>query len=270
MKKTLIAACAIVAMAGCNQSLIESPIAESDYGYISLGVTTDTEMTITKSGENGITTEATLTGYNISLTKEGANVWETTSKEYEAIIANDWKVPAGTYKIYVENLTQEEAYQANGGKGTVRVSGESDVQVLAGLTVPCTVDCTPQNSKVSFLYSEKFAEVFNVSESSVKVGDSSRELSLNMTLTTDTDATLDEAYFEPSTLTWTLTAKNMANEVKTYTKTFTTAKAKWTKITFDTGDTNGTIQVTITVNDQITDVSEITETIDPLSGTVTE
>ena len=67
MKKTIIAAAALVAMVGCNKGIIETPTAEAELGYINLGVNTDTEMVVNK----GITTEAYLSGYNITLKKYG-------------------------------------------------------------------------------------------------------------------------------------------------------------------------------------------------------
>ena len=45
MKKAFFLAAALVAMVGCNKTIIESPVAnEADYGYINFDVTADTEM----------------------------------------------------------------------------------------------------------------------------------------------------------------------------------------------------------------------------------
>ena len=49
MKKAFFLAAALVAMVGCNKTIIESPV--SDYRYISLGVSADTEMVATKAIE---------------------------------------------------------------------------------------------------------------------------------------------------------------------------------------------------------------------------
>lgn len=259
MKKTIIIAAALVTMTACNKSLIESPAIEgSDYGYINLGVTAETEMVVTK----GITTTADLAGYNITLLKDGSPV-EGWPKEYEAIKDTDWKVPAGSYSIAVENLTMTETYEANEGIGTVRIAGETTVTVTAGVSSSCTVNCTPQNSKLSFMYTPDFDTVFDEPAVSVKESDA-RELAMTVgEAHTDDNA----AYFEVGTLAWTLTTK-LGNETKTYQKDITTQKGKWTQVTFTTGSTDGQINVTITVDGEIKEVHTITATIDPIGGTV--
>lgn len=266
MKKIIIIAAALVAMTACNKSIIEVSPAE-EFGTINLGITADTEMVVTK----GIITEENLKGYNITLKKEG-NVVEGWPKEYEAIEDADWKVSAGSYSIYVENLTVEEAY--SNAKGTVRVSGETQVTVTAGISSSCTVACEPQNSMVSFMYSPDFDTVFDdpavkVNAGAINVNGSELEArELDMTVGTSHKED-DAAYFEVATLTWTLTAK-LGQETKTYTKDFTTQKAKWTQITFTTGSTDGQINVTITVDGEITETHTITATIDPIDGTVNQ
>lgn len=253
MKKTIFLAAALVAMTACNKNVIEMAPAEG-FGYINLGVTAETEMVITK----GIITEADLSGYNITLTGSEGPLW---TKEFEAIEESDWKVPAGNYSIYVENLTVEETYATSAG--VVRVSGETTVAVTAGVSTACTVACTPQNSKVSFMYTSDFDTVFD--NPSVSVTESA-ERTVNMTVGAEH---LDEnaAYFEVGQLTWTLTA-DLNGQTKTYSKTFNTVKAKWTQVTFTTGSTDGQIDVTITVDGEITDIDTITAVVDPFSGNV--
>ena len=259
MKKTIIIAAALVAMTACNKTLIETPMAE--YGTISLGVSTDTEMVVTK----GVTTTADLEGYNVTLKKDG-NVVDGWPKEFENIKDSDWKVPAGSYSIYIENYTIDEAYDEDEREmGVVRVSGETSVTVTAGISTSCTVNCTPQNSKVSFMYTPEFDTVFD--EPSVTVKESNAR-TLDMTVG-ESHIDGNAAYFEVGTLTWTLTAK-LGSQTKTYTKDFTTIKAKWTQVTFTTGSTDGQINVTITVDGAITETHTITATIDPIEGTVTQ
>lgn len=264
MKKTIILAAALVAMVGCNKSLIESPVAEdADYGYINLGVTTDSEMVITKA----ISTSADLTGYNFTLMKDAAVVsgWP---KEFDNIKTEDWKVPAATYTVYAENLSADEVYTEANPKGQVRIAGQVDVTVLPGVPTTETLALNPINSKVSFLYTEDFATVFNNAESltvNVKNSDKSHNFNLSMAKVVENQdkSALDAAYFDPGTLTWTLTATNANNAQKTYTKDFAVEANEWTLITFTTGDTNGTINVTVTVNGDITATETITAVLDP-------
>jgi len=254
MKKTIIIAAALAAMTACNKSLIEMTPAQ-ELGTISLGVTADTEMVVTKAGSEFDT-------YNVTL-KQGETVKWT--KEYSAIQESDLKVPAGTYTIEVENVTVEEAYATE--NGVIRVSGKSDVTVSAGVSSDCTVACTPQNSKVSFISDASFNEVFTAASVSVKES-ASRTVEMEVAQT-HSDATA--AYFEPATMTWTLTATTKLDSKKrTYSKEFSTTKAKWTQVAFTTGNTDGQITVTITVDGQITETITITEEVDPFTGTVVE
>ena len=164
MKKTILIAAALVAMTACNKSLIEVSPVEDGFGYINLGVTTDTEMVVTKA--DGETQTVDLSGYNVTLKQGDVAKW---TKEYDEIDPEDWKVAAGTYSIYVENLTVEETYATE--PGVVRVSGENTVVVTAGVSTPCEVKCAPQNSKVSLMYTPDFDVVFNDPSVSVKESD---------------------------------------------------------------------------------------------------
>ena len=253
MKKTIFLAAALVAMTACNKNVIEMTPSEG-FGYIDLGVIADTEMVITK----GITTEADLKGYNIILKNSEKTLW---TKEFEVIEDTDWKVPAGAYSIYVENLTVDETYETD--KGVVRVSGETSVNVTAGVSSACTVACTPQNSKVSFMYTKDFDTVFDTPSVSVKESDN-RTVAMTVG---ESHLEANAAYFEEGQLTWALTAE-LNGQTKTYTKTFNTVKAKWTQVTFTTGSTDGQINVTITVNGEITEVDTITAVVDPFSDAV--
>lgn len=239
MKKAFFLAAALVAMVGCNKTIIESPVA--DYGYISLGVSADTEMVATK----GIETEAVLDGYTITLinTDKNSPVWSKVVGTDE-FVDTDWKVPAGNYKVTVTNFT-EDFYS---GKGAVRVYGEGTVGVIAGETKTCTVDCVPVNSMVSFSAEKSFNDVFTSASVTVVEGD--RQVPMNVATHTAAEA----AYFEPGTLTWVLTATPKLGSESTYRKTFTTTKGKWTQITFSSNNDDGQIGVvTITVDDTIDD-----------------
>lgn len=258
MKKTIIIAAALVAMAGCNKTIIETPMA--DYGYISLGVSADTEMVATKA----ISTEANLDGYTVTLinTDKTQTIW---SKVYgtDEFADTDWKVPAGNYKVTVTNYT-DGLYSQNDGKGAVRVNGEGTVAVTAGETNTCTVNCTPVNSKVSFIADKSFNDVFTSVSLSV-VDPQTRTLAMTVGAE-HTDA--GAAYFEPGTLTWKLTATPKLGTESTYTRTFATTAGKWTQVTFSSNNADGQISVvTITVDDTIdeNDADPKVEIVDPFT-----
>lgn len=254
MKKAFFLAAALVAMVGCNKTIIESPV--SDYGYISLGVSADTEMVATKA----IDTDDDLNGYTITLinTDKNSPVWSKVVGTDE-FVDTDWKVPAGNYKVTVTNFT-EDFYS---DKGAVRVYGEGTVGVIAGETKTCTVDCVPVNSMVSFSAEKSFNDVFT--SASVTVVEEDREVSMTVA---ETHEPSEAAYFEPGTLTWVLTATPKLGSESTYRREFTTTAGKWTQITFSSNNADGQIGVvTITVDDTIdeNDKDPKVEIVDPFN-----
>ncbi len=255
MKKTLIAAAALVAMVACNKNLIESPVtAGSGFGFINVGVSTDSEMVATKA--EFTPTEEELG--NFTYTLQGDNKSWPATKGSE-LGADAWKVPAGEYTVTVVNLTVEEAYTEN--LGQMRVEGSNTVTVGAGLATDCPIVCKPVNSKVSFLYTPEFDTVFD--EFTVDLSNGTRTAT-NVTIHPVAEsATATAAFFEPATLTWTLKAKNAAGVEKTYTGSLEAKAGSWSSVTFKPSKTDGSINVTITVNDEYTLEDTVEETIDP-------
>lgn len=255
MKKTIIIAAALVAMTACNKSLIEVSPAE-EFGTISLGVTTDTEMVVTKAGT--VMTADQLAGYNVTL-KQGETVKWT--KEYGSIGEGDLKQPAGTYTLYVENLNEDEAAPA-GEKGAVRVAGTKEFTVKAGIDNPVSVPCEAVNSRVTVANS--FTEgVFTAAE--IIITDGTRALPMDWGHAEENGA----YYSAGKSITWTLTVTLANGSKKTYTdpEATTTVARKWTQINFSNSSTNGNIVVEIVVDGTISETVEVSETIDPLQGT---
>ena len=255
MKKTIIIAAALVAMTACNKSLIEVSPVENGYGYISLGVTTDSEMVVTK-GE-GETQTVDLSGYNVTLKQGETLKW---SKEYSEITPDDLKQSAGTYTLYVENLTEEEAAPAE-AKGAVRVAGSADVIVKAGINNEVSVNCEAINSRVTV--ANNFTEgVFTAAE--LTITDGERALPMSWGHTEENGA----YYSAGKTLTWTLNVTLSNGAKKTYSdpEATTTVAKNWTQINFSNSSTNGNILVEIIVDGTISEKIEVSETIDPLGG----
>ena len=259
MKKSIIiAAAAIVAMTACNKALIETPVSESDYGYINLGITADTEMSvITKAGEAN-------SDYLVTLKQGSDTKWGP--KKYSEI--TDWKVAAGAgYTLYVENVDEAGAAPAN-EKGCVRVAGTSEAfEVKAGLATPVSVACVPVNSMVTVAYDNDFTNVFT--DPAINITDGTRAFDMAW----GHDKANGAFYSAGKTISWTLnvTLKDGTTKKK-YScpdqKKFTTVSDRWTLVTFSTSSTNGNINVYITVDGEITETITVSETIDPLEGDV--
>lgn len=281
MKKIMIIAAALAAMTACNKSVLETATPSEGFGYINLGISTDTEMVATKS----ITSAATLTGFKIGLFDENGTTAKWPTVEGVAVpadgyidysIANTkeelWKVPAGTYTVKVYDGNKTTVYDDDNALGKVRVAGSQPVTVTAGVSSNCTVTCTPANAKISFITTDDFNEVFENPSVTFKVKDAAEETAKNYgTLVTSFDNAA-QAYFEPVTITWTLSANigGTSNTSRTYSSDITLVKAKWTKVTFTTSSTNGSISLNIVVNGNITETIKLNVTIDPITGVITQ
>ena len=212
-----------------------------------------TKASTSKSGEQ-------LATYNLTLTKiatEGNTVvWD--HREYSKI--TDWKVPAGTYSLEVENLTIAEAAEANDGNGAVRVLGTTaNFTVEAGKATDVSVNCTPQNSRLSFAADAAFNSVFSSPTVSV-----TEPRTVNLGTPKLTHAASTSAYFEPCEVSWTLTATTaLANTEKTFNGTVDLQTAKWRQVNFTTTNTDGAINITVSVDGEITAVVPVNVTIDP-------
>ncbi|MGM9736346.1 MAG: DUF4493 domain-containing protein [Candidatus Cryptobacteroides sp.] len=261
MKKIFIFVAALAAMTACNKNVFSPAISEEDYGFISLGLDADTEIVTTKASTT-VTKEES--GYNVTLYKHNGSAFDAVwTKEYKDIQDSDLKVVAGTYKIYAENYTEAESLSANENYGAVRVTGSSEeFTVTAGGTSQANVACTPVNAKVSTAYAEGFTATFT--NPSVSISDASRNLT--MTPYDESTKTGSIAYFSESTssINYSLTAT--VNSVqKTWKGTSNITARKWNKITFSSTN-KGSITITITADDEITDVATVSVDLDPLDG----
>lgn len=258
MKKIFLFAAAAAALVSCNKNVFQGTGSEELYGTISLGVNAESEMLVTKASEMS---GAQLATYNITLTKIGTEGYVWDHREYSSI--KDWKVPAGTYSLEVENLTEAEAAAANGGKGAVRVLGATteNFTVAAGQTTNVSVSCTPQNSRLSFAADAAFNSVFSSATVTATYG--TRTVDFGTPALTHEEST--SAYFEPVVVDWRLAAIPALDPTggKTFNGKVTLQKAKWSQVNFTTRNTDGAINITVSVDGEITEVVTVTETIDP-------
>ena len=254
MKKIFLFAAAAAALVSCNKNVFQGTGSEELYGSISLGVNAESEMLVTKA----VMDAEALASYNITLTKIGTEGYVWDHREYSEI--TDWKVPAGTYSLEVENYTIDEAAAANDGKGAVRVLGTKNFTVEAGKTTDVAVECTPQNSRLSFAADAAFNTIF--SDPKVSVTYESRTVELGAPELTHEAST--SVYFEPVTVNWTLTATPaLGGTKKTFNGTVDLQKASWSQVKFTTKNTDGKISITVSVDDKMTVLDEVNETIDP-------
>lgn len=241
MKKIIIFAAALAALVSCNKSVIVSSVEADEPGFISLGISTSDVMVETK----GLAANADLTGYNITLINKTTS--QTWTKEYKDAVADAdlWKVAPGNYTIKVENKSEEEVYRTSAGE--IRIAGQKDVDVTAGKTSTCTVECQPVNAKVSFCATSDFLKIFK--DPSVSVTGGTRTVDLGTVGETLGSA----AFYNPGEITWNLSA-TVDGQSKSFRGTLTLVAKQWSKVTFNTSSTNGVISITITVDGTMTEV----------------
>lgn len=270
MKKTLLIAAAFVALTACNKTLIETQVPESEYGYINLGITADTEMVETKTTGNVSKND----GYSLFL-KDASNnsVWKDKDYAVDGYVEYNsanidnisiWTVPAGTYTLVAENMTEAEALV---GKGYKRLKGEVTKVVNAGLPTDFPIVCKPVNSLVTADHSLD-PQIFANPQLKLTAGERSFD-----NITWEHDEANGVFYSAGTMVTWelivTLAADNKTK--KKYTSTLTTSEGKWSQINFSSDNTDGTINVSITYDDSFGTPTTSTVEIKPLEGnTVTE
>lgn len=257
MKKTILFVVSLAAMCSCNKSVIETPVPESDYGYIEFGISADAEMVETKTA-TAVSKENST--YLLSLVGTGNNV-RFTDKKFKDLTDNDLKVQADTYVFSAQNITETDA---ESGYGALRLYGEHrNLVVTAGGTSTATIACTPANALVTVALDPTFGNTFK--ETEVYLVDGSRELKIDTFGHADAEGTIvTKSYFniDDGTLYWKVKAKiNNETEFKYFRNNFTVTKATHHKITLAPG-TNGTISVSITADDTIISVEE-SVTVDP-------
>ena len=195
----------------------------------------------------GLAANTKLDGYNITLINKTTS--QTWTKEYADDVADAdlWKVAPGTYTIKVENKSESEVYPNNTSAGEIRIAGQKDVDVTAGKTSTCTVECQPVNAKVSFCATSDFLKIFK--DPSVSVTGGTRTVDLRTVGETLGSA----AFYNPGEITWNLSA-TVDGQSKNYRGTLTLVAKQWSKVTFNTSSTNGVINITIEVNGTMTEV----------------
>ena len=270
MKKTIIAAAALVAMTACNKTLIETPMIDSNYGYINLGINADTEMVVTKTME----AVDDPSNFNISiLDSDNSSVY---AGKYSAIPEDGLKVEAGTYTVKAENITEAEAETSNSNFGQLRVSGtNSTVVVNAGEPTTARVECDIQNTKVMIAYEKSFTDLFKGSYSTQLTEDASDSETIADDVRTLEMSPNSEAFFNVNengkvSLKWVLTAKTSESAAaKTFYNVFESEKAKCTKLSFAASGAQGSIIVNIWQDTELKETVTMAYVIDPITGDIT-
>ena len=253
MKKTIIIAAALVAMTACNKNLIEVSSVDG-FGYINLGVSADTELVVTKAETLDAAASA---DYTITLTGSQKN-W---TKKFSEIADDDKKMPAGTYTMTAQNISDDAAVAGNGAM--LLIGENNNVVVEAGKATDVEITCAIANSKVTVNFDPEFTNVFDIEAEPVVLDPLGRAVA--MTPGDHAAEGTEAAWFnDGTTVNWTLSVVvESTSQPKTYNGSFAVTAGTWNQLTFKAGK-NGSISLVIKVDESIVEVP-VEEIIDPLS-----
>lgn len=244
MKKTLIFIAAAAMLCACTKQ--NGSLAEVGYGYIDLGLSTDNEV-VTKAEAN----VGDLTNWTV---KVGGTSYTGAGQ----------KIAAGKYTISASNYTDEAtAIASNSGWGDAFYSGSTaNVTVTAGQTTEASIACgKAKNARlaVEFALGSDFTDY--------KVTVTKEGVSNGLVFNTE-NASTAKAYF-------TAGKENIAysisytykEEAKTpINKTVTLGGAATEKKIRVASNTNGTITITVTRDEEFGDGGSESVTIDAATG----
>lgn len=232
MKKFFTLALASLMLLSCSKDSIWNT---QEQGQLSVNVEQGASIFVeTKAAVN-------TDNFYLKIVKNGVEVYYKKVSESKSPIT----LPTGTYTVSAENMTAAEALTDRGKQRLADT--KENVTVSANQTNTITLNCEMVNSKVSFAFDETFKSAFEMENT--QITESSRGIVWTK------NATLDEeneeiAYFEPSTLNYTIKTKR-AGEDKTYTGQVEMAAKTWHKLTVKASVVNGQLGITVTADDSV-------------------
>ncbi len=251
MKKALSFVALAVMMAACSNN--DDLTLSNGYGYITANVSNDVTMTTRAVQPVGDLSSWTMT-YAV---KDSDNKQDLPSTGVN--------VPAGEYTISAQSHADlASAYSAKNGYGEAYYEGTDDVTVTAGATATATVDCgKAKNARVVVTFPTETTIVSNCS------------LKLTTSETGAADYRADGvtlsgsnlvAYYEPSkVVSYTLTYTYNGNE-KSINGTITMGAAATENAVNVKLNSNGTITISVSYDDEFTEGNNQDLTIDAATG----
>ena len=265
MKKIILTAAALVALASCQETIIT----DREDGAISVSIDASAAVEVVTKGDTDAdagTTENELTADDFAVYVKSGDLVVKSFDKYSAI-EGPVTVPAGEYVVSAENVSIAESFKSNDNWGQVRYYGDSgNLEVKAGPDpTPCQFTCTMANAAVSIDFSDNIKYHFKDIKVYVSTA-SSRSLEYT------TETTDKVGYYAPETMEYIFTGKYMdETEPMSIKGTKTLAAATHLHLTFTINEQTGTLgKPQITVVDTCTDLNT-TITVDPSeNGSFTE
>lgn len=242
MKKFFTLALASLMLLSCSKDSIWNA---QEQGQLSVNVEQGASVFVETKAE------VSTGNFNLKIVKNGGDV------KYNGTVSafpSPMKLPTGTYTVYAENITAEEALA---GRGKQRLADtKENVTVSANQTNTITLKCVMVNSQVSFAFDETFKSAFQMENTQITES-STRSIVWTKAATLNSEI----AYFEPGILEYTITTKR-AGADKTYTGEIEMKAKTWHKLTVKANVENGQLGITVTADDSVAeDLGDIT--VDP-------
>lgn len=253
MKKTILTILTSIAVLSCQRVVIE----DMQMGTLSLKVNNKTLVDMQTKAEETVSTD------NFNVTVASPSYTRTfVYSDMPSMLA----VPADTYTVSAENVSEAESVSLPDTWGQKRFAGQTrGIVVSASKNSPVTVNCQMVNSAVSIVFDSSITENFT-GYSIQAYTDQARKL------TFDANTTSKIAYFPADyELTYVFNGTyNKDGKSVSITGTRVLAAATHIHLTFKMNlpqeDTNGTIgKPQIIVDETCTDYYE-TLTVDPSNG----
>lgn len=233
MKKTLvIAAMAIVALAGCKKvSMKDNPEQE---GYLFFDLQANDEIVVeTKAA----VAAAVLDAFSIK-------IGDNAPVLYSAVKGKAVSIAPGTYTITAENITTTAAEE---GAGQLRMAATAVGQtVTAGVTTPVNLACEVLSSKLTVVYTDAFKAAF---QDYTFVADPSGR---NQTIAEGGSVFFNNTKDGTVPVNYTISAKHKSSSKDvSSSNTITLKNAYHHTATVNVG-TNGGLSITISADDALT------------------
>lgn len=228
-RKSAFLAAGMYLLIAVSVSCVRQSETDEQYGFIGLRLEVDAHVEeVTKAHD---LQESDYSEYNVSLYKDGMQLWKTTYDEFVSDVSYN-RVEAGNYYLEIESCTEEEAEVGN---GILRYCGGAPVTVVAGRTSDAPVLCKMANARVTLALDPSFAAEIVDSKAGASVTDGRRKISLE---TVDVQHLPERSvYFnvgEDNTLTVTFTVTMgivATQELKSFELSVDLEGGQWNKIT---------------------------------------
>ncbi|MCM1177828.1 MAG: DUF4493 domain-containing protein [Clostridium sp.] len=152
--KCFVAWLSLCLAASCTGKFALDTQTEAGYGYVGFDLRTDDDMVVVPIGKS--VPDDQLAAYTIEIVDKETSTMVRTMK-YGDVMSSPVAIAPGSYRVYAENCTVQDAEQGN---GCMRIAGEyaNDLDIAVDEVRSVVIGCSVANAKLSVSFSEPFLE----------------------------------------------------------------------------------------------------------------